>query len=313
MALTVLAPAFGGPDVLTLTDVPVDAPGPGEVVLDVRAAGVNPIDWKLYSGAMGKNEATLPRRVGFEAAGVVSAVGPDATGPAGPIAVGDEVIAWQITGAYAAQRVVPASAVVPKPAAMSFEAAGGLMLTGGTAAHLLAATSVQAGDVVLVHGASGGVGQMVLQLLRAKGARAIGTAGPKRHARVKELGGEPVAYGDGLLERVRELAPDGVDAALDCVGTDEAVDVSLALVADRDRIATIAAFGRAGEAGIKLLGGGGGDPGTEVRNAARLELTALVEAGKLEVEVEAAPLADVAAVHRRAMAGAGVGKIVLVP
>jgi NADPH:quinone reductase-like Zn-dependent oxidoreductase len=131
---------------------------------------------------------------------------------------------------------------------------------------------------------------------------------------LRELGAEPTTYGEGLAERVRALAPDGVDAAIDCIGTDEAIDVSLELVADRDRIASIAAFTRGVQAGIKLLGGGpGADPGTELRKAARLQLTALVEQGKLEVRTRSFALDDVAAAHREGQAGHATGKLVLVP
>jgi NADPH:quinone reductase len=132
---------------------------------------------------------------------------------------------------------------------------------------------------------------------------------------VRRMGGEPVRYGDGLAGRVRELAPDGVTAAVDAVGTDEALDVSLELVPDRTRIATVANFSRGPQAGVAVLGGGpGADPGTELRNAARLRLTALVEAGRLEVVVARTfPLADVAAAHREGMAGHSHGKLVLVP
>jgi len=134
--------------------------------------------------------------------------------------------------------------------------ASGLVLTGATAWHGLVATGVSDGETVLIHGGAGGVGIMAVQLAVARGATVIATASPARHEFLRELGAVPVAYGPGLAERVRELATGGVDAALDPVGTDEAVDVSLELVADKARIATIAAFGRAGQAGIKALGGG---------------------------------------------------------
>lgn len=315
MTRAVVATAFGGPEVLSVVDVEVGPPGPGEVAVDVRAAGVNPIDHKVYSGLMGSDPASLPMRLGFEAAGVVTAVGPDAVGPAGPVGVGDEVVVFRTTGAYADRLVVPAASVVPKPAALDWPAAAGLMLTGATAVHTLTATAVGAGDTVLVHGAAGGVGLVAVQLAVLRGARVVATASPGRHDALRALGAEPVAYGAGLEERVRALAPDGVDASLDLVGTDEAVDVSLALTKDRGRIATIAAFGRAGSAGIKALGGGpGADPGTAVRDAARLELVDLVNAGRLVVTVAATyPLAEAAAAHAALREGHAAGKIALVP
>jgi NADPH:quinone reductase len=311
----VLATAYGGPEVLTVVDQPVGDPGPGQARVEVRAAGVNPADWKSYTGAFGTDPAALPRRLGFEVSGVVTAVGPDAVGPAGPLSVGDEVIGFRVSGGYAAELVVPAAALVPRPASLGWEQAAGLMLTGATAVHALTATAVGEGDTVLVHGAAGGVGLMAVQLAVLRGARVVGTVGGEGADLVRRLGAEPVRYGDGLADRVRELAPDGVDAALDLVGTDEAVDVSLELVADRQRIATIAAFGRAGAEGIRALGGGpGADPGTELRDAARLDLAEAAGAGRLEVVVAATfPLEDVAAAHRQGMAGHTHGKLVLVP
>jgi len=156
---------------------------------------------------------------------------------------------------------------------------------------------------------------MAVQLAVARGATVIGTASPARHDLLRELGAHPVAYGDGLAGRVRAAAPDGVDAALDLIGTDEAVDVSLALVSDRARIATIAAFARGGEAGIKVLGNGpGADPGTEIRDAARLELARLAGDGSLRVFVtQTFPLAGVADAHRAIMGGHVTGKIALIP
>ncbi len=141
-----------------------------------------------------------------------------------------------------------------------------------TAVHAVSAVGIGEGETLLVHGASGGVGRVAIQVARARGARVIGTASPAHHEELRALGAEPVAYGEGLLERVRAIAPDGVDAAIDTIGTDEAMDVSLALVAERDRIATIANFRRGFTEGIKVLGGAqGADPGVEIRQAARLE------------------------------------------
>jgi len=315
MTRTVVATAFGGPEVLAVIETPIRPPGPGEVLISVRAAGTNPIDYKVYSGVMGQDPARLPMRLGSEAAGVVTEVGDGAEGPGGRVAVGDEVIAYRIAGAYAADVTVPAASVVPKPSTLSFEEASGLMLTGVTAAHALAVTRVGAGDTVLIHGASGGVGLMAIQLAADSGARVIGTAGESGRALVRDFGAEPVAHGAGLEERVRALAPGGVDAAVDCAGGDEALDTSLALVADRGRIVTIVASRRAFDSGIKVIGGApGADPGTEIRTAARLELARLASDGKLRVVVAAAyPLAEAAAAHRALATGHAHGKIVLVP
>jgi NADPH:quinone reductase len=296
-------------------DVPVRQPHPGEVLIEVRAAGTNPVDYKQFSGLMGRNPDSLPIHPGREVAGLVTEVGDGAEGPAGVIGAGDEVVAFRIAGGYAGEVVVPASAVVPKPATLSFEQASGMMLTGTTAVHGLAVIRVGAGDTVLIHGAAGGVGLMAVQLAADAGARVIGTASEGSHALLREFGAEPVAYGPGLEARIRALAPGGVDAAFDAVGGDEALDTSLAVVGERDRIVTALASPRAFAAGIKIIGGApGADPGTEIRDEARLQLVRLAEEGKLRVVVAAAyPLAEAAAATRALATGHTHGKIVLIP
>ncbi|MCW2539896.1 MAG: NADP-dependent oxidoreductase [Frankiales bacterium] len=291
------------------------SPGPGQITVAIRAAALNPIDYKLFSGFMGNDPANLPLPLGSEAAGVVTAVDSEATGPAGPVTVGDEVIISGVSGAYADELTVPAARAIPKPAELDFAQASGLLLTGGTAWHALAVAGVKAGDTLLLHAAGGGVGLMVVQLARARGVRVIGTASAGRHEQLRSLGAEPIEYGPGLTDRVRSLAPDGIDAVIDAVGDDEAVDVSLELVPDRDRIVTLAAFGRAAEAGIKLLGGGpGADPGTDIREASRLELVKLVRAGQLTVTVARTyPLSEAAAALTELSFGHSAGKIALIP
>jgi len=315
MARVVVATAYGGPEVLALADEPAGEPGPGEARIAVRASGVNPVDYKLYSGARADPAARLPLRIGFEAAGVVTAVGPHPLGPAGPVSVGDDVIAYRVSGGYAAELVVPADSLVPKPETLDWPEASGLMLAGATAWHALVATAVGAGDTVLVHGASGGVGLMAIQLAALRGATVIGTGRPARQDLLREFGAIPVAYGDGLADRVGAAAPGGVDAALDLVGTDEAIDVSLELVTDRDRIATIAAAKRGLELGIKVLGGApGADPGTEIRRTARLELAKLAGQRRLLVLVtQTFPLKAAADAHRLLMEGHVAGKLALIP
>jgi len=296
-----------------VVDVEVPAPGPGEVLLDVRAAGVNPIDWKSYSGAFGTDPTRLPIRLGHEVAGVVVAVGPGVD----DTPVGDEVIATGVVGGYAELVLVPAARVAPKPAQVSWAEASGLLLTGGTAVHTLEATGVGPGDVVLVHGASGSVGRFVVQLARLRGAQVVATASEATHADLRALGAVPVTYGPGLADRVRDAAGalGPVTVAIDAVGTDEALDVSVELVADRSRIATIAGFGRAGELGIQLLGAGpGADPGTAIRAAAVQQLVELAADGLLRVKVARTyPLEDAAQAHRDSIAGHARGKLVLLP
>jgi NADPH:quinone reductase len=300
---------------LTVIDEELEAPGPRQVLVDVRAAAINPADYKTYSGAFGRDPTKLPIRLGFEAAGVVVAVGETAVGPAGAVRPGDSVIAYRIQGGYASQVVIAASAVVPKPSNLSFEEASGLMLTGATAVHALTVTAVSAGDTVVIHGAAGGVGLMAVQLAIVAGARVIATASEKSHPYLRRLGALPVLYGDGLAERIGAMAGCAIDAAIDTVGTDEAIDTSVALVADRSRIATIAGFERGSQFGVRVLGGGpGADPGTEIRDGARLTLAHLAETGKVRVQIASTyPLTEVAAAHRELASGHTHGKIVLIP
>jgi NADPH:quinone reductase len=309
MPRAVVAATYGGPEVLSFVEVDAATPGPGEVAVKVRAAGVNPADWKRYSGEYGDDPAALPLRIGLEAAGEVVDVGQDVD----DLEPGSPVIGYRVDGAYAEQIVVPRSVLVRKPDALAWEEASGLLLTGATAIHALVALGVEEGETLLVHAAAGGVGSMLIQLARLRGARVIGTASRASHDYVSALGAEPVEYGDGLAERVRSLAPDGVDAAVDAVGTDEAVDVSLELVPDQSRIVTIVSSAHARETGIKALGGGpGADPGTEIRAAARTELVDLAGAGKVTVHVARSyPPSNAAEAHRELMRGHVRGKLVL--
>lgn len=305
-----MAAAYGGPEVLAVQDLEVSAPADGQVLIDVRAAGANPIDYKLYSGEMGRDPAALPMPIGLEVSGVVAAAGSGATGYTGALSVGDEVVATGVRGGYADQVIVDAKDVGHKPDSLSFEQAAGLLLVGGTAWHLLTNTGVGMGDTVLIHGAAGGVGLLAVQLAVARGASVIGTASPARHDELRKYGATPVVYGPGLADRVRGIGP--VDAALDLVGTDEALDTSVELVTDRSRIATIAGFGRAAELGIAALTGA--DGGQAIRDAARPELLALARDGKLEITVDRVfPLADAAEAHRYLQTGHARGKVVLLP
>jgi NADPH:quinone reductase-like Zn-dependent oxidoreductase len=307
---TVVAEGYGGPDVLAVKDVELPAPGQGQVLVEVRAAGTNPIDFKLYSGQMGRDPAKLPMPLGMEASGTVVEAAPGSSGYTGPLTVGDEVIVTNVDGAYAQRVLAEASEVGHKPATLSFEQAAGLLLGGGTAWHLLTNTKVGSNDTVLIHGASGGVGLMAVQLAVARGAKVIATASPARHDQLRSYGAEPVAYGEGLADRVRALGR--VDAALDLIGSDEALDTSVALVADRARIATIAGFGRAAELGIAALTGA--DGGQAIRDASRAELIALAANGKLEVTVDKVfPLDEAPEAHRYLQTGHARGKVVLVP
>lgn len=278
MAQRWIAPEFGGIEVLTLVDTEVPPPGPGEVTIDVRAVGLNPSDYKTLGGGWNPDPALLPLPVGQELAGVVTAIGPDVA----HVAVGDAVIAFKIAGAFATEVTVAAKDVFPKPANLDDAAAANLLHVGVTAADLLRLVGIGADDVLLVHGASGSVGVSVVQQARLLGARVIGTASPASFDRVREFGAEPVEYGDGLADRVRALAD--VTAAIDAVGTPEALDVSVELVADRARIATLAPGKPAQEAGVGVSAGMLPDS-IAFRMPARARILALAAEGRLVVPV----------------------------
>ena len=288
----------------------VRPPQPGEVTIAVRAAGMNPADAKHVARG---DAADFPKPIGYEVAGVVSAVGPDPEIGPGPVAVGDEVLAFRISGGWATEVTVAAQDVFAKPASLTYGEAANLLLAGSTASEMLHVTGVGEGDTILVHGASGAVGVSVLQQAAMLGARAIGTASEGSFDVVTRYGGVPVTYGDGLEQRVRDAAPQGVVAALDCVGTDEAVDVSLALVADRDRIVTIAAAERARVDGFTAIAGA--MPASQAyRDSVRADLVRLAGQGRLVVPIARSfPLADALAATELLMSQHPGGKLVLEP
>ena len=292
-------------------------PGGGEVSIDVRSIAVNPRDVKTYLdpsySRAANQQLEFPIDIGVEAAGVVSAMGPDAVGPAGPIEVGDEVIAFRISGAYADRIVVKASAVIPRPSKISWEQAGSMMLVGTTAAHTLAAVRARPGQTVLLHGAGGGVGLSAVQLAGLNGIYVVGTGSAKHFDIMRRYGATPVRFGDGLERRIKSEVMRPIDAAIDVIGTDEAIDVSLALVADRSKIATIVNFGRAKREGIQALGGSAGQnkSGIAIRANARLLISAYAQTGAIEFQVhQRFPLKDVVAAHESFLNGGG-GRIVL--
>jgi NADPH2:quinone reductase len=271
---------FGGPEVLRNIEVDVPDPGPGQVTIDVRAAGMNPADAKHI--APGQDRALLPLSVGYEVAGVVTAFGPATQLASGAGTVGDEVVASMVGGGYTTAITVPASDVFAKPATLSFPEAANLLLVGTTAADLLHTSGAKEGETVLLHGAAGAVGVSVLQQARHLGVRVVGTASKANFDFVRVYGGTPVEYGPGLLDRVRAAAPEGIAAALDTVGSDEAGDVSLALVADRNRVVTIADARRAKADGYVFVGASNPASGP-FRARARGGILNLAQEGELVV------------------------------
>ncbi|TMR03114.1 NADP-dependent oxidoreductase [Actinomadura soli] len=291
----------GGPEVLTILDVPVPAAGPGEVRVRVRTAGVQPYDLAVREGwsPPGTPEG-FPRVPGNEFAGAVDQVGDGVT----VVEVGDEVIGNCRLNAYAEYVVVPAAALAAKPASMPWDVAGGFPAAVMTPHIALEEMAVGPGDTLLVHAAAGAVGTVAVQLGRIAGATVIGTASEGNHEYLRSLGAIPVAYGDGLEERVRAAAPDGVDAALDGAGGD-ALAVSLKLVKDKDRIITMVEHGRAAELGVRIT--------PDKRSASRVaEAARFYDEGRLKIHVRGVfPLERAADAHREVATGHGRGKVVL--
>lgn len=311
MALQWMATAWGSPDGWELREVDVPAPRHGEVTIRVHAAGVNPADAKHV--AVPKEGVSLPLPIGYEVSGVLTAVGPETSIASGAGAVGDEVIAFRVQGGYATELTVPADLVLHKPSTLTHPAAANLLLAGTTAAEMLAVTAAEPGETILLHGASGAVGVAVLQLAAVRGVTVVGTASESGAERVARYGGVPVRYGPGLADRVRALAPHGIAAALDSVGTAEALDVSMELVADRDRIVTIADAARARRDGIRFIAGALPDS-ARFRAEARGQLVDLAERGLLEVPVARTyPLADARDALRLLAGGHPGGKLALIP
>jgi len=288
----------GGPEVLHLVDVPLPEPTGAQVRVAVRAAGVNPADWKARQGLMGPQD--LPRVAGFEIAGVVDAVGPDA-----PWGLGDEVIGWAQTGGYA--EYVLAQRLAAKPDGLPFPDAVAIPVAANTASGGLEVLALESGQTLLVNGASGAVGAMAVQLARAAGIEVIGTASAANQAVVAGLGATPTTYGDGVVERVRALAPAGIDAVFDCAGHGF-LDAAIELRGGIDRIVTIA-DGAAADKGVRFYSRTEG-PALDVVE----EVAQRVATGEflLTGPARTYSLAEAAAAQRESESGHGLGKIVLV-
>ncbi|MFS0715317.1 NADP-dependent oxidoreductase [Microbacterium sp. 2P01SA-2] len=313
MAHAVTYSEFGGPEVLTLREIEVPAPDPGQVRVRVTAVGVNPIDHKLRAGLRPSATISQPRRIGNDGAGVVTEVGADVDG----FRVGDEVVVFGASGVYATEIVVTPDKLTPLPVGVSPDVGAALGIPVATAYQSLRSLDVGPADTLLIHAGSGSVGQAAIQFARLRGASVIATASDARAERIRDLGATPVSYGDGLADRVRTAAPQGVTVALDCAGTDEALDVSIELVADRSRIATIVRGADAAGLGIRAFSGGSPDPLTEQQLAWRAEaipvVAALLAAGAFRIELgPELPLAEAAEAHRLVAAHTP-GKITLLP
>jgi NADPH:quinone reductase-like Zn-dependent oxidoreductase len=295
--------ALGGPENEAFLDVPEPVPGPDDLVVRVRAAGVNPGDWKLRNGAYG---TTPPAVLGREVAGTVEQVGSDVSG----FAVGDEVFGGcpGMVGGWAELAIVTASFGAHRPDAVTPGDAAGLPVAAGTAYDALTCLDLDKGATLLVNGAGGGVGVAIVQLAVARGITVIGTASPGKHDLLRSYGAVPVAYGDGVLDRIRAAGVGGrdtaIDAVFDLVGGD-ALRTVAELVPERSKVASVADKGLAMELG-----------GTEVvrdRSTAVLsELARLVAAGDLDPHVtDVRPFDEAAAALAAVEGGHAEGKVVL--
>ncbi|MGW0707941.1 NADP-dependent oxidoreductase [Streptomyces sp. NPDC002643] len=298
---------YGERDVLYIADVPMPEPTPGEVVIEVRAAGINPFDTMIRSGVIRDLfPVTFPSAQGNDLAGVVTAIGARVDG----VAVGDEVLGWTPGGATQATHVaVPAAQLVAKPPQVSWEVAGSLHMAGATAYAALRAVAPQPGETVAVSAAAGGVGSFLVQLLTARGVRVLGIASSANAEWLDKHGVIPVPYGDGLRERLEHAAgAHGIDAFIDLYGP-EYLDLAVELGVKPDRIQTTVAMQRAAEIGARTDG-----RHNATAREILVELVGLVSSGAVEP-----PIAATYPLHRVTDAFAELeqrhtrGKIVLIP
>jgi NADPH:quinone reductase len=296
---------YGDRDVLYVTDVEMPPPGPGQVQVEVRAAGINPGESSIRQGAYEDQwPGTFPSGEGSDFAGVVAAVGPDVSTPA----AGDEVIGWSDQRASQAEHVVvPAEQVVPKPPGVPWDVAGGLYVAGGTAIGVVTAVAPHQGETVVVSGAAGGVGVLAVQLAARDGADVIGVASDANADWLSAHGVRPVAYGDGLADRLHEAAPGGIDAWIDLYG-DGYVELAVSLGVPVERIATIIDFAAAEKTGAQTVFGAA-TPGAP----ALTRLAGLIATGELDVPVRSYPLDRVQDAYEELEKRHTRGKIVLIP
>jgi NADPH:quinone reductase-like Zn-dependent oxidoreductase len=296
---------YGGVDVLKVVDVPKQAPGPGQSLVHVKAAGINPGEAKIREGLLhARWPATFPSGQGSDLAGIVAETGPGVTG----FAAGDEVIGYTDNRSSQAEYVVVEEHdLTAKPAVVPWEVAGALNVAGATAFAAVRAIAPTEGDTVVVAGAAGGVGSLAVQLARRAGATVIGLASPANHDWLAGHGVIPVVYGDGVADRIRQAAGQ-VDAFIDTFGADY-VELALELGVEPSRIDTIANFEAPAKFGVKAEGNTAGAGASTLA-----ELAGLIADGQLELPIAATfPLSQVQDAYRRLASGHIRGKIVLIP
>jgi NADPH:quinone reductase-like Zn-dependent oxidoreductase len=289
---------FGDPEVLELVDLPDPHPGPGQIRIAVRAAGINASDWKKRQGLM---DQELPQTMGHEAAGIVDELGDGVT----DAAVGDRVFGFSAASGAQAELTV-LSCYAPIPPSLGFAEAAALPAAIETAARALDQLGVESGRTVLINGASGSIGSAAVQLAVVRGARVIGTGSPATHDFLRSLGAEPVAYGAGMVERVRALAPDGVDLALDVAGSGVLPEL-ITLAGGSEHVITVADFAGAQRHGVRFSRGDAGRALYVIT-----QIGELIESGRFSLPVgRTFPLTEVAQAHRAGEAGHVRGKLVL--
>jgi NADPH:quinone reductase len=296
---------FGGLDVLTVREVELRPLGKEDVLVEVRAAGINPGEAAIREGKLDDGNSKFPSGEGSDLAGVVKEIGIDVTG----FAPGDEVLGWSWERSSQAEEcVVPAEQLIRKPVDLSWEQAGALYVVGVTAFAAVRAVDIAEGDTVVVAGAAGGVGAITVQLLQVKGAKVVGLASESHHDWLRAKGVTPVTYGEGVLQRILEATSQGIDAFIDLYGP-EYIDLALELDVPPEKIETIIAFERAGEVGAKAEGSG--DATTPEILA---EMAELVAAGRIDLPIAATyPLDEVREAFEQLEDRHTLGKIVLLP
>jgi NADPH:quinone reductase-like Zn-dependent oxidoreductase len=293
---------FGGPEVLEMVDLPDPHPGPGQVRIVVHAAGISGTDWKLRKGVLNFG-AGLPQTTGRDVAGVVDEVGEGVT----DVSVGDRVFGVSDDGAGAAElTLLTFRAIIPP--SLGFVDAAGLPTALETATRALDQLGVASGSALFINGASGGIGSTAVQLAAARGARVIGAASAANQNYLGLLGAEPVTYGEGMADRVRALAPDGVDAALDVAGNGVLLQL-IDLAGGPRNVVTLADFGGAKEHGVRFSNGF--VDGHAFHSLA--QVGELIEAGRFWLPVDKTfPLAAIGQAHRASEHGRVRGRLVLV-
>jgi NADPH:quinone reductase-like Zn-dependent oxidoreductase len=293
--------AYGGPEVIEWGDAPDPHAGPGQVRIAVRAASVNPIDWKILGGAMSGGQPMVGTGyLGYDAAGVVDEVGDEVSG----VAVGDDVLG---RGQNTQAEYAVLDSWAAKPSSIDWAVAAAAGVAGETGERGLRLLGVKAGDTIFIDGGAGGVGAIAVQMAVARGARVVASSSETNHDYLREIGATPVLYGDGVVARVRAAARGPVDAVFDVVGKTPVEDL-ISLAPEPSKVVTIANFA-AGGAGVRVTGGDADSHPME----ALAQVTELLAQNKLVIKVQTFPFHRAADAYGISQGGHVRGKLVLTP